>query len=395
MTTAPSDRSPVRAIAFYLPQFHPVPENDAWWGRGFTEWHNVRRGRPLFRGHFQPRLPGELGFYDLRNAETRQRQATLAVDHGISAFCYYHYWFQGRRLLERPFDEVLTSGTPDLPFCLCWANEKWTRAWDGTTGEVLVDQSYSEDDDRRHIRWLARAFDDDRYVRVDGRPLFLVYRARNMPDPLATTLTWRAEARTLGLGELFLARVESFPEEHDDPRSIGFDAAVEFQPDGANLPRALRRGEWWERARRLGLGSRAYGANTVFEYADLVEAALAKAIPPYPRFPCATPSWDNSPRRRTGGAWIFRGSTPELYARWLREIVRRAPRAEGDDALVFVNAWNEWAEGNHLEPSARWGRAYLEATRRALRSQRGPISGSGFDRDASTFEREQVVLDRR
>jgi lipopolysaccharide biosynthesis protein len=362
-----------QAIAFYLPQYHPIPVNDAWWGEGFTEWQNVVEAQPLFRGHEQPRLPGELGFYDLRVTEVRERQAELAREYGITAFCYFHYWFGGRRLLERPFDEVLASGRPDFRFCLCWANEPWTRAWDGRSGEILVEQRYSEEDDRRHIRWLVEAFRDERYVRIDGRPLFLVYRAADLPDPLATTRRWREEARRAGI-ELFLARVESFRGERGDPAAIGFDAAVEFQPDWSNLPRPLRRGRLWDVLGRFGLWSSAYRQHTVADYAELVEKALAKPRPEYLRFPCVTPSWDNSPRRRSGGAFIATGSTPELFERWLTEVVRRATRTHGADPIVFINAWNEWAEGNVLEPSARWGRAYLEATRRVA-SEEGRRTG--------------------
>ena len=232
MTAAP----PAQLIAFYLPQFHPIPENDEWWGAGFTDWTNVAKARPLFRGHYQPHVPAELGYYDLRDADVRERQAELARAHGIAAFCYYHYWFGGRRLLRQPLDEVLASGRPDFPFCLCWANENWTRVWDGLSDNVLIGQTYSEDDDLQHIRWLARVFEDERYLRVDGKPLFAVYRARELPDPRATAQLWREEARRLGVGEIFLARVESFHDEHDDPTEIGFDAAIEFQPDMTNLP---------------------------------------------------------------------------------------------------------------------------------------------------------------
>jgi lipopolysaccharide biosynthesis protein len=361
----------VRALAFYLPQFHPIPENDRWWGRGFTEWRSVARARPLFPGHYQPHLPADLGFYDLRVPEVRDAQVELAREAAIDGFCYYHYWFGGRRLLERPFDEVLSSGRPDFPFCLCWANEKWTRAWDGTSDEVLVDQAYSAEDDLAHIRWLAAAFADPRYVRVEAKPLFLVYRARSLPDPLATTERWRAEAARLGIGELFLARVESFPDERDDPRAIGFDAAVEFQPDGMNLPEPLRRGLWWDRARRAGISNPAFENRDVFVYDDLVERALRRSGPAYRRFPCAMPMWDNSPRRPQGGScWIFAGSTPRSYERWLTEIARREIVRTDGEKLLFVNAWNEWGEGNHLEPCERWGRGYLEATGRALTSAR-------------------------
>ncbi|MFL5963669.1 MAG: glycoside hydrolase family 99-like domain-containing protein [Gaiellaceae bacterium] len=352
-----------RAIAFYLPQFHPIPENDGWWGRGFTEWTNVAKARPLFAGHEQPHLPTDLGFYDLRLPEVRAAQADMAREAGIFGFCYYHYWFGGRRLLERPFDEVLASGEPQFPFCLCWANEPWTRAWDGASGETLMEQVYSPEDDCAHIQWLLRAFRDPRYIRVEGKPLFLVYRASELPDPLRTTATWRREAETAGIGEIFLARVESFRSERGDPAAIGFDAAVEFQPNALSLPRPERSQLPWSIARRLGLSDRVYADWLIVEYDDVADLALKQPTPDYRRFPCVTPRWDNSPRRRSGG-WIVRGSTPERYREWLEEAAARRPK-DGDQ-LVFINAWNEWGEGNHLEPCASWGRAYLEATRLAF-----------------------------
>src|SRR5918911_547953 len=220
----------VRAIAFYLPQYHPIPENDRWWGKGFTEWTNVARARPLFPGHYQPHLPADLGFYDLRLPETRMVQAELARTHGIEGFCYWHYWFNGRRLLERPFNEVLASGEPDFPFCLAWANENWTRVWNGSERDVLIGQQYNEEDDRQHIRSLLAAFRDERYIRIDGKPVFLVYRAAKIPDPLRTTEVWREEAQKAGVGDLYLCRIESFPDERTDPARLGFDAAVEFHP---------------------------------------------------------------------------------------------------------------------------------------------------------------------
>src|SRR5262245_51865075 len=214
-----------RVIAFYLPQYHPFPENDAWWGKGFTEWRNVTRARPQFPGHYQPHLPADLGFYDLRLPEIRVAQAELARQYGIDGFCYYHYWFNGKRLMERPFDEVLDSGRPDFPFCLCWPNENWNRAWDGHSREVIMAQSYSTEDHVRHARWLATAFRDPRYIRVDGRPLFLVYRATLIPEPRTMTAIFREEASKAGVGEIFLARVESQPVERGDPADLGFDAA--------------------------------------------------------------------------------------------------------------------------------------------------------------------------
>ena len=201
MTSELSDRADndgetkPRVIAFYLPQFHPTPENDTWWPRGFTEWRNVVRASPLFAGHQQPHVPSELGFYDLRVPEVRVLQAELARGYGIEGFCYYHYWFKGRRVLQRPFQEVLTSGEPDFPFCLAWANENWTRAWDAGPQEVLIEQTYDPEDDRRHIDYLIRAFKDPRYIRVDGRPLLLIYRVQGMPDPVRTFDLWRERAR--------------------------------------------------------------------------------------------------------------------------------------------------------------------------------------------------------
>ena len=353
----------MRALAFYLPQYHPIPENDAWWGRGFTEWRNVVQGRPLFPGHDQPQLPADLGFYDLRVAETRVAQADLARAHGIHGFVYYHYWFQGRRLLERPFSEVLASGEPDFPFCLCWANEPWTRAWDGLTDEVLVAQSYSAADDEAHIRALLPAFADPRAVRVDGRPVFLVYKASALPDPLRTTDRWREIVSREGLGDPYLLRVEH-DRDKDDPRRLGFDAAVDFQPDFANLGPALRR-SWPARiGRRFGVGRQAYRTHRIFDYESVVDRMLARPPVDHPRFGCVTPGWDNTVRRRRQGI-VLRDASPEVYERWLRAVVEAGPPAPGAD-LVFVNAWNEWAEGNHLEPSLGAGRAHLEATRRVL-----------------------------
>lgn len=353
-----------RRVAFYLPQYHPIPENDLWWGPGFTDWVNVARARPLFRGHLQPDLPGELGFYDLRLKETRVAQAALARAGGIDAFCYYHYWFRGRRLLNRPFDEVLASGEPDLPFCLCWANESWTRSWDGRSGEVLIEQTYGEEDDEAHIEWLLPVFRDRRYVRVEGRPLFLVYRASDMPDPLRTTALWRRKARGAGIGELHLCRVESFEKElAAPPQSLGFDAAVEFQPDWTTL-----RDEKWKDPigafrplSRRRLRRRNFRA---FDYGQVARLMSSKTNPPYLRYPCVAAGWDNSPRHQQDGI-LFLNRDPDAYREWLSRASARA-LSISSDPLVFINAWNEWAEGNHLEPCRRFGRRFLEATRDCL-----------------------------
>jgi hypothetical protein len=358
-----------RLIAFYLPQFHPIPENDEWWGKGFTEWTNVAKARPLFAGHYQPHLPADLGFYDLRLPEARQAQADLAREYGIHGFCYHHYWFHGRRILERPFDEVLARGEPDFPFCLSWANENWTRTWDGLDAEVLLAQTYSEEDDREHIRWLCRAFRDARYIRIDGKPLFLVYRAASLPDARRTTEIWREEAARLGVGELFLARMESnFEGERGDPRALGFDAAVEFQPDALTL--FALKGQSQLNAQLPGDRRwHSRGDELWFSYPDVVEAMLNRPPVSYPRFAGVSPGWDNTPRRGTGAAGI-RDATPADYGRWLERVLERCVTGGADrgaaNEFVFINAWNEWAEGCHLEPCQQWGRAYLEATASAL-----------------------------
>ncbi len=347
-----SSANPPRLISFYLPQYHPIPENDEWWGRGFTEWTNVGRAQPLFPGHHQPRVPADLGYYDLRLPEARAAQAALAREYGIHGFCYYHYWFNGRRLLERPFNEVLAAGGPDFPFCLCWANENWTRAWDGLEREVLIQQHYDSADDLAHIRWLAHAFRDPRYIRVHGKPLFLVYRVASLPDPMQTVAVWREEARRLGIGDLFLCAVESRVggAQSVPPAQLGFDAAVEFQPDGLYFPKPNKR-------------LNDYGG--IFDYRAVVERMLQKPAADYLRFPCVTPGWDNSARRKENPT-IITGSTPELYEQWLDAVLQRQTTAKSGENLVFVNAWNEWAEGAYLEPDQLSGRAYLEATKRVL-----------------------------
>lgn len=365
-----------KIIAFYLPQFHPIPENDASWGKGFTEWTNVARARPLFRGHYQPHLPADLGFYDLRVAETREAQADLARHYGITGFCYYHYWFAGKRLLNRPFDEVLSSGKPDFPFCLCWANENWTRIWDGGDSQVLMEQTYSDEDDVAHMRWLGRAFSDRRYIRVGGRPLFIIYRAYTLPNIKKTTTIWREECRRLGIGEIFLCRVDTRADTLP-PSEVGLDAAVEFQPDWYELgeplgSRRLRNFRWNDvrfllRRKLLGDGT------NVQSYSHLVSSMSRRPLPQYPRFPCITPSWDNSPRRRYG-ATVFIESSPALFRQWASSALAKLKTSTNTPPILFINAWNEWAEGNHLEPDQRYQRQYLEAIQSALEQFNTPAA---------------------
>lgn len=355
-----------QAIAFYLPQYHPIRENNEWWGAGFTEWTNVTKARPHFKGHYQPHQPADLGYYDLRLSETREAQAALASEYGISAFCYYHYWFTGRRILERPFNEVLASGKPDFPFCLCWANENWTRRWDGRSGEILLEQIYSAEDDLAHFKSLLPAFTDKRYLKRNGCPVFLFYRISLLPDPKATVARWREMARAHGLPGLYLCCVESFGNERPDPRTLGLDAAIEFQPDWNFLGYSERKGTLRRMLKKLGLPVLRKKSHLVIPYPELVDYALAKPRPAYQRYPAVTPMWDNTARRARDGV-VFRDSTPALYENWLRRTIER-----DQPEFVFINAWNEWAEGCHLEPCKKWGRAYLEATRNALSGSRVP-----------------------
>jgi len=358
----------LRAIAFFLPQFHPIPENDLWWGKGFTEWTNVAKCTPCFRGHYQPHLPADLGFYDLRLPEVREEQATLAKQYGIHGFCYYHYWFNGRRVLERPVDDMLKSKQPDLPFCLCWANENWTRRWDGLNQEVLLEQVYSATDDRAHIQSLLPTLHDSRYIKVDGKPLLLIYRISFLPNPIETIRIWREEAIKSGLDGLFLCNVESSKKEFGIAAQLPLDAAIEFAPDWSKLA-PMGRGIGGRVLRRLRsfVGSKGlYFKHSITDYGTLAQRMMSKPPVEYPRVPCVTPMWDNTARRKKIGATILHGSTPGQYEDWLKNRVRFVRENASCKNLLFINAWNEWAEGNHLEPCQKWGRSYLEATKRAL-----------------------------
>jgi hypothetical protein len=343
----------VKLFAFYLPQFHPIPENDRWWGKGFTEWSRVTRARPQFDGHYQPHLPERLGYYDLRLAQTRQQQAALARSYGVHGFCYYYYSFGAKTLLERPLAEMLASGQPDLPFCLCWANENWTRRWDGEERELLIEQRYGPELDLALIDDLMPFFLDRRYLRIGGAPVLVVYRPGAMPEPHATIARWREAARKHGLPGLHVVAALTFG--LDDPRPLGFDAAVEFPPHGEVLP-----GDAYAAS-----GLRPDFSGAVVAYDAVVERQIALPPRPFRTYRTAMAGWDNTARLGPRGT-VFHGATPEAYGRWLRSLVTAARLGHPDHRLVFVNAWNEWAEGAHLEPDRRFGTGYLEATQRAL-----------------------------
>lgn len=358
-----------KLIAFHLPQYHPIPENNAWWGEGFTEWRNVVSAEPLFKGHYQPHLPADLGFYDLRLPEVRIHQASLARQYGIHGFCYYHYWFNGKQLLERPVKEILLSGKPSQPFCLCWANENWTRRWDGMDHEVLIAQKYSNSDDVSHFMVLLPYLKDSRYIKINNKPLFLIYRSSLLPNSVHTTNLWRKLAKENDLDGLYLVKVESFPEDRNrNPQLEGFDASLDFTPDATHSPPILSPGRMYELFKRFRLRkTHPFSNNYVFLYSEFVECMLRRRRVDYPRFPCVFPAWDNSSRRKSGGASIIHGSTPSLYGKWLRSVLAdHLTLAKLPEPIVFINAWNEWAEGCHLEPDLRWNHAYLEETLYAL-----------------------------
>lgn len=352
----------LRLIAMYLPQFHPISENNMWWGEGFTEWTNVRKAVPRFQNHYQPHAPRELGYYDLRDSAARAAQAALAREYGIYGFCYYHYWFNGKRLLETPLNEMLRTRSPDFPFCLCWANENWTRRWDGAEHEVLLAQQYGDQDSRAFAQSLVPAFMDERYIRVEGKPLFLVYRTGLLPDAKRTAAIWREELQNAGVGDIYLVRIEtSIDGLEPDPEDIGFDAAVEFAPNwGLTGPRIHDLATIGHDSLKLPSDVRAY------DYVHCMWNMLKRPLPDYKLFRGVFPSWDNTPRRLTSPDMFLR-SSPAFYSFWLTNICKQTiERMHGDERLVFVNAWNEWGEGCHLEPDEHSGVEFLQATRMAL-----------------------------
>ena len=355
--TSSPGRAP-RLIAFHLPQFHPIPENNAWWGEGFTEWTNVTKARPLFRGHDQPRLPADLGFYDLRLPEARAAQAELARAHGIEGFCYWHYWFEGRRLLERPVEEILASGAPDYPFCLAWANETWSRTWLGDDRQILLEQTYSKPDDEAHARWLTRAFADPRYLRVHGRPLFAIYKPMALPDARRTTDVLRAACVREGLPEPYLVGIDA----HcvgTDTRDLGFDITLHFGPQlGVFLDGFVEGATLSKLKANLRMGVRSARLSLIDH--DEFARRLVRIRPKFPYVPCCFVGWDNTPRRGAL-AIVVAGCDPQRFRRRLDESVLLVQPRPAEERLVFINAWNEWAEGNYLEPDRRNGCAYLEA----------------------------------
>jgi lipopolysaccharide biosynthesis protein len=351
----------LEVAAFYLPQFHQIPENDQWWGEGFTEWSNVQQARPLYPGHRQPQIPLG-GYYDLDENETLQRQFSLASQHGITAFCMYAYWFGGRRLLEKPLKQLLENPDLEVRYFLCWANESWSRVWDGGSSDLLMEQRHSVESDAHIIDDLAEHLSDPRYVRIHGKPLFLIYRTDLLEEPHRTVEALRTRAQAIGLGELHLSMVQSF--NLIDPRPYGCDSAVEFAPHGSVEPPNIidpSSPDWpspydataWE--------------GTLVDYSRTVNWALAKATPAFPWFRCAMPGWDNSPRRGSR-ATVYVNDSAEAFRGWLEALVDYTYRFGDPQArLLFINSWNEWGEGAQLEPDLDRGDARLRAVASALR----------------------------
>jgi len=367
-----------RIIAFYLPQFHPIPENDAWWGKGFTEWTNAAKAKPLFRGHYQPHVPADLGFYDLRVPEVRAAQAVLAREYGVEGFCYYYYWFAGKRLLERPFNEVLSSGEPDFPFCLCWANATWTGVWHGEPDRVLIEQTYPGTEDyEAHFSELLRAFKDPRYMRLDGRPLYVVHRPLDIPDVRSVMVQFRAMAERAGLKGLHLIGVT--PQKVWEPEHYGFDALVIQR-----MP-ALNGSVPWRYPITKLRTKLANKRLTVVRYKDHVRRLITPHASKAQYYPCLLPNWDNTPRSGMNGL-VFEGSTPDLFKQHVRDALLHVRSKPPEHRFVFLKSWNEWAEGNHLEPDLRFGRGFLEVLRGELMESSITGEGSTQTEDKRTLQ---------
>lgn len=349
-----SDTSPApKLIAFYLTQFHPTPENDSWWGKGFTEWTNVTKAPPLFAGHYQPHLPSDFGFYDLRVRETRRDQIRTAKQYGIDGFCYHYYWFSGQRILNAPLDDMLADPESDMPFCLCWANENWTRRWDAADHEILIAQKYQPDDDLNFIKDLISVFQDSRYIKVDGKPFLIVYRPQHLPDAAKTAGIWREHCRAIGLGEIHLCA--ALTHNNFDYRQFGFDSGVEFPPHNLRDP-----------AINTQIGFFEDFTGYALQFETIARSYLQRKYDGDRVFKGVFPSWDNTARTHNRALIVLNG-TPDNYEHWLAATLD-LPGCNGDP--VFINAWNEWAEGCHLEPDRKYGRGFLQATLNAKQGLR-------------------------
>jgi lipopolysaccharide biosynthesis protein len=347
--TTDASKCDVKLICYYLPQFHPFPENDTWWGKGFTEWTNVTKALPRFVGHYQPKFPSDLGYYDLRNVDVMREQAALARKFGITGFCFHFYWFGGKRLMETPILNFREAEDIDLEYSLCWANENWSRRWDGAEHEMLIGQVHSAEDDIAFITYVSRYFSDKRYIKIDGKPVLTVYRPDILPDPQGTVNRWRKAVREMGFPDLFLVATTAFG--FTDYAGIGFDALSEFPPH------AIRANDM---AGEVTMYDQRF-AGVIYSYDSVVSMQMGREYPKGVVFPGVMPAWDNVARRPLAGH-VFHNSTPSAYRAWLRSSADRARENEPGQRMIFINAWNEWAEGAYLEPDRMYGHAYLWAT---------------------------------
>lgn len=365
----------MKTIAFYLPQFHTFPENDEWWGKGFTEWTNMKRAEPLFEGHYQPRIPKDNNYYNLLDNNTWAWQIDLAKKHGVYGFCFYHYWFDGKLLMEKPVDNFLADTSLDMPFCICWANEHWTKAWSGKQNQVLIAQRYGgEKEWIEHFNYLLPFFKDKRYIRNNGKPLFILYRPELLEDAMNPMLDcWQRLARENGFEIEFGYQQIMFDLEKnkDDSR---FAYNVEYQPNYAihdlthnkhKFLKAIKRaiskplyklGINIEQARVEGLIKR--------DYDELWKAVLDHKPTDEKCVPGAFVDWDNTPRKKDRGS-VFMGAHPDKFQKYMSELIKKTKNEYKKD-MIFLFAWNEWAEGGYMEPDEKFGTAYLEALKKAL-----------------------------
>jgi len=353
----------IRAIAFYLPQYHPIPENDKWWGKGFTEWTNTAKAKPLFLNHYQPHIPTDLGFYDLRLPEARYEQAKMAQEYGIEAFCYYHYWFAGKRIIQTPFENVLDSGEPKIPFCLCWANQTWTGVWHGAPNKILIKQTYPGiEDHRKHFTYLLNAFKDKRYITVDGKPLFIIFQPKEIPRIYEVIELWRQMAMSSGLKGIFLVGFSW--DDNWNPLEDGFDASISERLHLLQKSESIKKEPLSYIIRIIG---KMFGKPTIYQYKDVLTTLIKKdkinmnCID----FPCVIPNWDNTPRCGKSGIVIHK-STPELFREHLRSAISKIKPLKHEKRIIFVKSWNEWAEGNHLEPDMKYGKGYLDVIKEEI-----------------------------
>jgi hypothetical protein len=353
-----------RVIAFYLPQYHPIPENDEWWGKGFTEWTNVGKAKPLFKGHYQPRVPADLGYYDLRVAETRKAQADMAREYGIEGFCYWHYWFgNSKRLIERPFNEVLASGEPDFPFCLAWANETWKGFAHGMTNRnVLIEQFYPGVDDYiAHFYEVLPAFKDKRYITVDGKPLFAIYKPLENKELIVFIETWRKLAKENGLIDIYFVGHTIELDKIDTILNSGYDAVNIIR-----LHNYYLHGRSFLKKARQKINKILFSTPKIFLYKDAMKYFNGKEDEMENVFPAIFPNWDHSPRSKNE-ATILHDSNPDLFREHVLKTIKSVENKEDQKKIIFLKSWNEWAEGNHMEPDLKFGLEYLEAFRDIIR----------------------------